>query len=301
MFPVTSNDEMRGTELDVDAVDHENELIHIDAKDLPAIWDALMARLLSHPGYVTMFQAAYPDVPVEELGFEHAANAIAAFEIDAYTMLDSPWDRYLSGEEGALSEDAKQGALLFYGEAGCSSCHSGNLLTDQEVHCLAVPQVGPGKGDESPLDFGRMRETGNPNQRFAFRTPPLRNVAVTGPWMHDGAFSTLEATIRHHINPAESLLAYDPTEHLPPELVDTFQDDPVFLVKLAQSADIEPPNMTLRDEDIDYLLAFLDALTDPAVSELDSITPDTVPSGLPVTDEAAPGSEEYGEYVGMNN
>ncbi|MCB0238120.1 MAG: hypothetical protein KDH08_05655, partial [Anaerolineae bacterium] len=111
--------------------------------------------------------------------------------IDAFTLLDSPWDRFLAGDDSALSTDAQHGALLFYGDAGCARCHSGNLLTDQEFHNAAVPQLGPGKGRQNPyIDLGRARETGNPDDRFAFRTPPLRNVALTGPWMHNGAFAT---------------------------------------------------------------------------------------------------------------
>lgn len=142
MFPVTSNDEMRGAPGDQDVLEQPNELALIAASDFPAIWDALTARLLAIPEYVTLFQAAYPDVLISELGFEHTANAIAAFEIEAFTLLNSPWQRYLNGDEMALSSAAKAGALLFYGDAGCSWCHSGPLFTDQMAHNLAVPQVG---------------------------------------------------------------------------------------------------------------------------------------------------------------
>ena len=122
----------------------------------------------------------------------HAANAIAAYEIATFTFLDAPWDHYVAGEHTALSDEAKQGALLFYGKANCGKCHSGNLFTDQAHHNICAPQLGPGKGDEAPLDLGRARETGEAADRFAFRTPPLRNVAVTGPWMHDGVYTTAE-------------------------------------------------------------------------------------------------------------
>jgi cytochrome c peroxidase len=75
-----------------------------------------------------------------------------------------------------MSDEAKQGAILFYGKAGCATCHSTGLLTDQKFHNLAVPQIGDGKGREQPFDLGRARETGNDCDRYAFRTPPLRNV-----------------------------------------------------------------------------------------------------------------------------
>ena len=97
------------------------------------IWAALMRRLTAIPGYVELFQAAYPDVPVDQLGFQHAANALAAYEIDFFTFEDSPFDRYIQGDESALSSEAVRGGLLFYGEAGCATCHTGGLLTDQQV------------------------------------------------------------------------------------------------------------------------------------------------------------------------
>ena len=293
MFPVTSGDEMRGASGDTDIFGNYNELAVINENDLPAIWDGLMARILSYPEYVAMFQAAYPGVPTNQLGFQHAANAIAAFEISAYTLTDSPWDRYLAGDTEALSEAAKRGAILFYGEAGCGACHSGPLFTDQAHHVVAAPQVGPGKGDEAPWDLGRSRETGDSADWFAFRTPPLRNVSVTGPWMHDGAFSTLEAVVRHHLNPIDSLLDYDPTAHLPPELQHTYQNDPYLLNVMIRQADdrlIKSP--ALDDQQVADLVAFLEALTDPAVRTLTYVVPDSVPSGLPVTDELPPGARE---------
>jgi cytochrome c peroxidase len=71
--------------------------------------------------------------------------------------------------------------------------------------------IGPGKGDgfEEHDDYGRERVTGDANDRYKFRTPSLRNVALTGPWRHDGAYNTLEAVVRHHLAPEKSLNAYD--------------------------------------------------------------------------------------------
>lgn len=283
MFPVTSADEMRGAPGDMDIFGYPNELALIDGTDLPAIWQALMVRLLAIPGYETLFTAAYPNVPITELGFEHAANAIAAFEIDAYSLYHTPWYRYLEGDESALSAEAKAGALLFYGDAGCGRCHTGPLFTDQQHHNLAVPQVGPGKGEEAPLDYGRFRETGNPADKYAFRTPPLHNVTVSGPWMHDGAFSTLEAVIVHHLDPARSLRSYDPALHLPFDLRDTFQNDAPLLDEMLDGVDpLLAAARSPTDAEIRQLIAFLAALTDPAtVGEMVYVVPTAVPSGLP--------------------
>ena len=169
MFPVTSRDEMRGSYGDADVTSRDNELTLLEDDDLPAIWEALMARLLANPEYVQLFQAAYPEVPLDELGFQHAANAIAAFEVQAFTLYHTPWYSYLEGDDDAISDEAKEGALLFYDQIGCAECHSGPLFTDQEHHVLASPQVGPGKGEQAPWDLGP--HPGNRESRGRVRLP----------------------------------------------------------------------------------------------------------------------------------
>ncbi|GAB4460319.1 MAG: hypothetical protein Kow0070_16390 [Anaerolineales bacterium] len=283
MFPVLSRDEMRGYRGDVDIFGQPNELaVIVDYKSAP-VWEALMARLLAIPGYVDLFRAAYPEIPLDQLGFQHAANAMAAYEIAVFTFEDAPFDRYLRGDKSALSDDAKGGALLFYGEAGCAACHSTGLLTDQKFYNLAVPQVGDGKGREQPLDLGRARETGNDCDRFAFRTPPLRNVAITGPWMHNGAFTTLEAAVRHHLDPQTSLQNYDPSQ-LSELLKNTCQDQPETIAALLKWYTPKNPSegVQLTDEEMRLLLAFLESLTSPSALNLSHTIPASVPSGLPV-------------------
>ena len=283
MFPVTSRDEMRGFRGDLDVFGQPNELASIvDYKARP-VWAALTKRLLAIPDYVELFRAAYPDVPTEELGFQHAANAMAAYEIAVFTFEDAPFDRYLQGDRTALSEDAKEGAMLFYGKAGCSTCHATGLLTDQKFHNLAVPQIGDGKGREQPFDLGRARETGNDSDRYAFRTPPLRNVAISGPWMHNGAFTTLEAAVRHHLNPTVGLQSYDASQ-LTELMADTCQDQPETLAAILKWY---PPGnasegVELSKEEMEALLAFLHSLTAPGALDLSHTIPDSVPSGLPV-------------------
>ncbi|MBI3242320.1 MAG: VCBS repeat-containing protein [Chloroflexi bacterium] len=282
MFPVTSRDEMRGDRGDKDILGQTNELAMLPDYAARPIWKAIMKRLLVIPGYVELFRAAYPDAPVDSLGFEHAANAMAAYENMVFTFEDSPFDRYIRGDLAALSPEAKRGAALFYGEAACASCHSGGLLTDQKFYNLAVPQLGDGKGREQPFDFGRARETGNDCDRYAFRTPPLRNVALTGPWMHNGAFTTLEAVVRHHLNPAASLQGYDPAQ-LAIVLQDTCQNQPEVLAAiLATKSDVASEQTQLSDQEMQDLLAFLNALTSPSALQLENTIPASVPSGLPV-------------------
>ncbi len=94
--------------------------------------------------------------------------------------------------------------------ARCSICHNGPALTDNKFHNVAVAQIGPGQGDGTGRDdFGRMRETGNPADRYAFRTPPLRNVELTAPYGHDGAIVDLRAFIDHYSESDIKLRTFD--------------------------------------------------------------------------------------------
>ena len=88
---------------------------------------------------------------------QHAANAIGAFEADAFACTENGWHAYLNGDPAAISDEAKKGALLFYGEGGCANCHAGPLLTDQAYHNIAAPQLEPGKGDGGGDANGRSQ------------------------------------------------------------------------------------------------------------------------------------------------
>ena len=153
-----------------------------------------------------------------------------------------------------------------------------------------MPQVGPGKGD-GPLgyeDFGRERVTGSPSDRYRFRVPSLRNVAVTAPYGHSGAFDTLEAVLRHHVDSVASLYAYDAGQVVLPSRPDLdahdFQaiSDPGVTVSIAAANELAP--LDLSDRDIRLLVDFLHALTDPSMLDLRHDVPRSVPSGLPLAD-----------------
>ena len=281
MFPVTSRDEMRGDRGDLDILGERNELAWIRDMYPEQVWEALMVRLLDIPEYVALFQAAYPELDPADLGFQHAANAIAAYEMVTYTFLDSPWDRYLQGNESTLSEEAKRGAVIFYGEGGCANCHAGDLMTDQEFYNLAVPHVGPGKGREGPLDYGRARETGSDCDLYAFRTPPLRNVALTGPWMHNGAYASLEEAVRHQLDPLTALQGYD-VNQLAPELRESALRDPGVTRAALDCPEVHTEVVELTQAEFEDLIAFLNALTSPAALDLSHLIPARVPSGLEV-------------------
>ena len=294
MFPVTSRDEMRGTaadggvSFDYDGVTVVNNIAEIENDDLLLIWSTLTARLLSIPEYRSLFAAAYDveDSDLEsKIGFQHAANAIAAFEIAAFSFSDSPWDRYLAGDNGALTTKQKVGALLFYEGAGCSNCHSGTLMTDQSHHNLLVPEIGPGKVAGMHADPGVSLITGKASDDYCFRTPPLRNVAATGPWFHNGAYNNLRDVIRHHANPTRGFLAYNPEECLDqPELREgiDLSASKFSQMMLTFSWNVIPKRHIRRDE-VDALEDFLHALTAPKLYQrMQQVIPTKVPSGLPV-------------------
>jgi cytochrome c peroxidase len=269
----------------------ENEVADAAAAgQVQHVWSLLTARVMGIEEYRTLFAAAYPDLKVpENVTFTHIANAIGAFEAAAYRADNSPYDHYMMGKTDAMSKKAEEGMKIF-NKVGCVSCHSGKFQTDHAFHALGMPQIGPGKGDgfEGHDDYGREQVTGDVNDRYRFRTPSLRNVALTGPWGHDGAYNTLKAVVKHHLNPEKSLNAYDVTQAVLPSRADLdamdfiVHNDATSRFNLANSIEISP--VALTDYQINRLLDYLNALTDPNSLDLRSTAPRRVPSGLPLAD-----------------
>jgi cytochrome c peroxidase len=271
LFPVLSREEMRafgGNELAAISDDHPDQ-----------IWAGLMARLGAIPEYRHMFEQAYPGQRFEQMTFAHASNAIAGFVIDRLSFNNSPWDRFLAGNDAAMAPIQLQGAKNFM-SARCSICHNGPALTDNQFHNVAVIQLGPGKGDGvgGRDDFGRMRETGVASEKYAFRTPALRNVELTAPYGHDGAFFSLRDFVDHYSESATKLMNFNVAQ-LEPALQATV---------LPTQADIlatRDPLLTgvvFSDQIIDEVTEFMNALTDPAARNLQGVVPGRVPSGLSV-------------------
>ncbi|TQV87750.1 cytochrome-c peroxidase [Aliikangiella coralliicola] len=283
IIPVTPDEEMRGFPGQLDALGNPNEMSDLTNDDFAEIWPLVTARVTNHPAYDDMLAAAFPGVPESELNITHITEALGAFMIDEFTALNSPFDQYLAGDNHAMSKRAKRGALLFYGRANCASCHSGGLQTDFDFHNIAAPQVGSGRGDAAPLDLGRGAINGNPDDNFKFRTPSLRNIELEAPYFHNGAFARLEDAVRHHLDPATSLANYDDSQ-VEPEFRGTYQDDPETIDALLSTVSpyLRVYGRPLREREIQDLMAFLSALTDPSsINKLDSI-PDELPSGLPL-------------------
>jgi len=297
MFPVTSATEMAGQS-------PENPVaIAADAGDLKRVWELLAQRLRAIPEYVSLFQRVYPEeiIRAEDITFAHAANAIAAFESLAWRADNSPFDRYIRGDRDAMSKNAEKGMMLFYKGDGrgsaCADCHSGVYQTDQAFHAIAMPQIGAGRGSNGPgrhdgiEDFGRYQVTGNPEDILRFRTPSLRNVALNAPYGHSGAYNSLRAVVEHHIDPLAALYRYnDHRQAVLPSHPDldhlnyAAMDNPDIVDFIALHNELEP--MDYDAGDIDLIMDFLHALTDPGSLDLraDLALIDGVPSGLPIAD-----------------
>ena len=246
-------------------------------------WALLAERVNAIPDYRRRF-----DILIgadQAVHFSDIASAIAAFITYEFRATNSRFDAYLNGDEKALPQSAKRGLELFYGAANCASCHSGLFQTDHGFHAIGLPQLGPGKDAKlTPYaDFGRHSVTGIPEDLYRFRTPSLRNIALTAPYGHSGAYATLEAVVRHHLEPNRALLNYDRTQAVLHDVpLDDWKalNDEVELFEIAAS--IELPAQSLTDQEVDDILAFLNALTDPGSKRGRLGVPDNVPSGLPV-------------------
>jgi cytochrome c peroxidase len=148
----------------------------------PVKVETIEERIRSRPDYVTRFEAALPGKPID---VDAIAQAIAAFErtIEPGT---SPFDRWVGGNEAAISDSAKRGFAIFAGKAGCSACHSGWRFTDDKFHDIGT----------TTTDLGRGREVKDEALNYAFKTPTLRSVALRAPYMHNASAATLADVIK---------------------------------------------------------------------------------------------------------
>lgn len=277
MFPVLSPDEMAGhyAENDVSLAVRKGLL-----SQSGGAWDIIAKRVVDIPEYAKSFEDVFPGKSLE---FTDIANVIADFIAFEWRADASDFDVAMTGGP-PLSQEAQRGMSLFYGRAACNRCHSGWFQTDHQFHAIAMPQFGPGKAarfENHARDEGRLRVTGAAEDAFAFRTPSLRNVTLTAPYGHTGAYPDLERVVRHHLDPVSALRSYNPADAILQEATGS-KDVPTTAV-FSEVQAIEDANsldpMTLNDSDVAAILVFLKALEDPA--ERLGI-PVSVPSGLPV-------------------
>jgi cytochrome c peroxidase len=250
--------------------------------------------LNSTPGYRQAFGRVFPEVRHgTPINFDMFARAIAEFEF-ALTFATAPIDEFARGNVRAMTDAEKRGALVFFGEGKCISCHatkgrSNEMFSDFQNHVAGVPQLAPEfgagsnmifDGDRENEDFGARQISGDPADTYKFRTSPLRNIALSPAFFHNGAFARLEDAIRFHVdptqpyNPAAAGIDADLYVRMGPRVPDS------MLHPLFQNGGIELSAAQLRD-----VTQFVKTgLLDPRAKKenLCALIPKSVPSKLPV-------------------
>ena len=229
-----------------------------------------------------------------EMTFAMIGRALAEFQM-SLTFTDSPLDRFARGDKEAMTASQKRGAVLFFGKANCVSCHAvagkaNEMFSDFENHVVGVPQIAPQfgadkgnvifDGPEWDEDFGAEQISGDSQDRYKFRTSPLRNVAVQSSFFHNGAYTTLEDAVRFHLNPTERAPHYDPIEAGVDEDL-THVLGPIDPVLERLDPLLKRP-VKLTDAEFDDLIAFLrEGIFDPRAlpEKLCNLVPHRVPSG----------------------
>lgn len=281
ILPITSHDEMAGQA-------GENPIADAVAagriRGQDGAWQMLAARVEAIPEYRKQFDwiiGAGEPIHITDIG-----RAIADYITFDFRSTDSRYDAFLRGDDTALTNTEIQGMWLFYGKGGCGDCHGGLFQTDHDFHAIGIPQFGPGKGHgPGYADHGRAAVTGDPADAYKFRTPSLRNVTLTAPYGHNGAYARLEDMLRHHLDPltmlAEYTLGYALLQNMQLSVSDTeVLEDFDEVQRLGMAVELEP--VSLHDDEVEAILAFLGALEDPIARSGRLGVPDAVPSGLPL-------------------
>lgn len=278
ILPILSGDEMAGQpgENDIADLTGDGKISGADGA-----WAALSARIEAIPEYRESFIWLNGDQP---LHITDIAKSLADFITFEFRATNSPFDQHLNGKD-VLTESQKRGMQLFYSKAECATCHAGAFMTDHKFYALGLPQFGPGKNVPGTpyADHGRGAVSGDEADTYRFRTPSLRNISLTAPYGHNGAYPTLQAMVRHHLDPIRSLVNYDVSQarlHEGELGGNEFAalDDSSELLNIAKAIEIIP--VQLNDDELSDILTFLGALTDPGSHYGRLGVPGMVPSGL---------------------
>lgn len=253
------------------------------------IRNEVLRRLNTNQNYRQLFGRAFPHVKTgQPITFDDVGRAIAEFEF-TQVYANAPIDRYARGVDNALTPAQKRGGVLFFGRAGCVSCHavSGNsneMFSDFQQHVAGIPQIAPSHGNvvfDGPganEDFGLEQVTGNAADRYAFRTSPLRNVALQPAFMHNGAFVRLEDAVRYHMDATRGAATYT-TDQLPADLRGPLGPMDPVLARLDPA--LRYPR-AVSESEFDDLVDFIrNGLLDPDArpERLRRLIPEKLPSG----------------------
>lgn len=201
IFPIVNQLEMMG--------DNNEVAIAFKKNGNLGAWNAVIKRLTTGDlgkRYLKQFKKAYPEENSFHIG--HVGEALGAFLGRSFNIIDTPYDRYLKGDTSAMTESEKKGLIVFANRGKCIRCHNGVHLSNWEFKTVGTPQLTPSEYP-APFDQGRFEVTRNKSDLFKFRTPALRNLEITAPYMHNGTFATLEEVITHYNDPKKSLESYD--------------------------------------------------------------------------------------------
>ena len=251
---------------------------------------------LANNNWLAAFQTAFASAETAEqlITFDNIALAIGEYQ-RSMVFVDSPWKAYVEGDNSAISDEAKRGALLFFGDldpgVACDQCHGGDFFTDERSTITGTPQTGIGKGDgtDGDADFGREQQTADANDRFAFRTPTLLNLAATAPYNHTGTYDLFNSA-QHYFLPQATFDGVFPggdvcsipqfAEH--PDCANLFPNtasntgNALATISGVRSSDPERtfPDLSFSPvSDAPLLFAFLDALTDPCTLDRACLAP----------------------------
>jgi cytochrome c peroxidase len=173
-----------------DSLEAHNDALMTNPNVMASTWRGAAERLAKKPGYAESFRAVFPD----GLTPENVRAALIEYERSLVTP-NAPFDRYLRGDQSAIAADAKRGYALFK-SYGCASCHQGKAVGGNMLQRVGVMRdYFTDRGGVKPPDFGRYNVTKLERDRFVFRVPSLRNVALTAPYFHDGSAPTLENAV----------------------------------------------------------------------------------------------------------
>lgn len=276
------------------------ERVEVAGFDFPGdnfdIRDEVLRRINDVPEYRARFARSFPSVRKgAPISFDMFGRAIAEFEF-TLVFATAPLDRFARGNKNALTDEQKNGALLFFGAAKCVQCHavsgaSNEMFSDFSAHAIGVPQLAPlisnvlFDGPAGNEDFGLEQVTANADDRYKFRTSPIRNVALQPAFFHNGAFTTLEDAVRHHLDVFASARNYDPVAAgVAAELRGPVGPIEPVLARIDPllATPIELTPVEFRDL-VDFVRhGLLDRRARP--EHLRRLIPRSVPSGLPVLD-----------------
>lgn len=212
------------------------------------IYAILEERIRNDSAVAARLMDAY-GVKHDELRFIHIAESITHFIRDRFRLRETRFHRFLFKGE-PLSPQEREGGLIFYGKGRCVLCHSGSYLSDFRFHTIPFPQAGFGKNGFG-IDYGRYNVTFDDRDLYKFRTPPLFNVAETGPYSHSGAVASLQDAVTYHFDP---LRFFDPSEH---DVISRTE----FYKRLSMWSGNELRVPTLSGEEVSDVVAFLKTLS----------------------------------------